>query len=40
MRSFQKLAKRDLPDELRPYYQRLLARPTVAAAMAAEGITG
>jgi glutathione S-transferase len=39
MRSWQKLAKQELPAELVAYYQRLAARPAVAAALEAEGIT-
>jgi glutathione S-transferase len=39
MRAWQKVAKRELPAALAPYYARLAARPTVVAALAAEGIT-
>jgi glutathione S-transferase len=39
MRAWQKAAKRELPAELVPYYRRLVARPSVAAALEAEGIT-
>jgi len=41
LRSWQKLAKQELAPwpELVTYYRQLAARPTIAAAMAAEGVT-
>ena len=38
MRLWQRGLKRELPAELVPYYQRLALRPSIAAALAAEGI--
>ncbi|MEO8843483.1 MAG: glutathione transferase GstA [Kofleriaceae bacterium] len=38
MRLWQKAVKRELPAELVAYYQRLAARPSIAASLAAEGI--
>jgi len=38
LRSWQKLAKLELPAALVPYYTKLAARPQIAAALAAEGI--
>jgi len=38
MRLWQRTVKRELPAELVPYYQRLAVRPSIAAALAAEGI--
>jgi len=39
MRLWQRGVKRELPAELVPYYQRLALRPSIAAALTAEGIT-
>lgn len=38
LRAWQRLAKGDLPDGLTGYYQRLTARPSVKAALEAEGL--
>lgn len=38
MRLWQRAVKRELPAELVAYYQRLAARPSIAASLAAEGI--
>jgi len=39
MRAWQKSAKQELSPELQPYYTRLAALPSIAQALAAEGIT-
>jgi len=39
LRAWQRFAKGDLPDGLTGYYQRLMARPSVKAALEAEGLS-
>jgi glutathione S-transferase len=39
LRSWQRFVKGDLPDGLAAYYQRLTARPSVKAALEAEGLS-
>jgi glutathione S-transferase len=39
LRAWQRFAKGDLPDGLAPYYQRLASRPSVKAALDAEGLS-
>lgn len=38
MRSFTRFGKRDLPEALAPYYERIAARPAVLETLAAEGL--
>jgi glutathione S-transferase len=40
LRAWQRFAKGELSDGLAPYYQRLRSRPSVKAALEAEGVSG